>query len=59
MANIDGLCPKCQKGQLNRVEDDRPIALRYANSFKAMYRIVYKCDNPDCASQNIAMCAVI
>jgi hypothetical protein len=59
MAGIEGLCPKCEKGQIKQVEEQKSDLLHRGKSVESKYRIFYQCDNPQCNYQNIVIGVVM
>jgi len=55
MAGIEGLCPKCEKGQIKRVEEQKSVTMRRGRAVESKYRVIYQCDNPECNYQNMAI----
>lgn len=55
VGGINGICPKCKKGELRAPVEGRYVSFRRWKQVESINRIVYHCNNPACKYENVAI----
>lgn len=55
VGGLEGICPRCNSGQLEEVKPGKYVPLRRSKNVELVNRVVYRCNNPNCGYENVAM----
>jgi topoisomerase IA-like protein len=55
VGGITGICPKCKKGELGVATIGRYTPFLRDKRAELVNRAVYRCNNPDCNYENVAI----
>jgi hypothetical protein len=55
IGGLHGTCPRCNSGKLEKSDQGKYVKTRYGKHVELVNRHFYRCNNPSCGYENVAV----